>query len=469
MQSKFSALPLSPALLTVLSEIGFEDLTPIQAQAIPALIEKRDVIGQAQTGSGKTAAFALPILERLDLTSRLAQAVVLCPTRELCAQVATQIRTLGRKLGGLRVQVLCGGQPVRPQKDALTRGVHVVVGTPGRVLDHLGRENLDLQRARMVVLDEADRMLDMGFAEDMRQILAALPTDRQTALFSATFPRSIADLSAANQKNPLRITIESAPEAAPSIRQRALLLDEGRKYHGLLSTLARHPHASALVFCNLKLTVKELATDLQQAGVSAAAIHGDLDQLERDQVMALFRNQSIRVLVATDVAARGIDISELDLVINRDFPDRIDSYVHRIGRTGRAGKTGVAVTFTNPAQRERLPAIEEQSGLPLETERFDALAATSGGNIEQLEKKLAGPAPMATLRILGGRKDKLRPGDLLGALTGDAGGLHAAQIGKIEIHDRVTYVAIAHAESRRAARALSNGRIKGKRFRTSLV
>jgi len=459
----FDSLALSPALQAVVAELGYEALTPIQAQAIPVLLEGKDVLGQSKTGSGKTAAFALPILQALDLESRTLQAVVLCPTRELSDQVAREFRKLGRRHPGLAVLTVCGGEPGRPQAEALARGVHVVVGTPGRVLDHLGRGTLQLGTTRTVVLDEADRMLDMGFEEDMSKIMDAMPEQRQTALLSATFPRSIRAISSRYQREPVHITIEEPQLEHRHIRQAVVFVEAAEKFDALAWVLATYPHESALVFCNFKASVRELAGKLSEAGVVTEALHGDLEQFHRDRVMAMFRNQSVRVLVATDVAARGIDVADLDLVVNMDLPHSAEVYVHRIGRTGRAGADGASVSLVTPGERRRLRDIEYTLGTSIE--RLDP----SSASMADARGRLAREAKMAMLQISGGRKDKVRPGDILGALTGEAGGLEASEVGKIEIHDRLSYVAVSAARGRHAVRSIDQGKIKGRRFRATLI
>ncbi|MHC4848643.1 MAG: ATP-dependent RNA helicase DbpA [Planctomycetota bacterium] len=463
MPAGFDSLALSPSLLAVVQELGYVEMTPIQAAAIPVLLDGKDLIGQAKTGSGKTAAFALPILESLQLEGRRLQAIVLCPTRELCAQVAREIRKLGRKRAELQVLVISGGQPMRAQLAALERGVHVAVGTPGRIVDHLQRRTLDLRGVRTAVLDEADRMLDMGFADEMERILDALPRERQTVFFSATFPDSIESMSGAHQCDAVRVTVDAPKEQLPAIRQRVLDAPFDAKLPALYRVLAEHPHESALIFCHMKSTVAEVTNALLEQGASAASLHGDLDQADRDRVMAMFRNRSVRLLVATDVAARGIDVEDLDLVVNYDLPASPDVYVHRIGRTGRAGKDGLAVSLVIGRDNRRLAAIEERVGAALE--RMDA----GGKPQKRLPRAVTRAAAMDTIRISGGRKDKVRPGDILGALTGEAGGLRGDQIGKIELHDRRAYVAVAREVSRRAVESIENGRIKGRKFRATLV
>ncbi|WP_224242076.1 ATP-dependent RNA helicase DbpA [Hyalangium gracile] len=452
----FASLPLSPPLLQVLQELEFQTVTPIQAQSIPVLLQGRDLIGQAQTGSGKTAAFALPILQKIQLARRRVQALVLCPTRELCAQVAGEIRRLGRRLPGLQVLVLAGGQPIRPQVNALEKGAHIAVGTPGRVMDLLDREVLETGQLATVVLDEADRMLDMGFREDMERILGATPPSRQTVLFSATFPPTIEEMSRAFQKNPTRVTVVEA-EAPPDIQQLRYPCEPEQKTSLLLRILRQYQPGSAIVFCNQKATVVELTQALGEAGVSAAGLQGDLEQSERDRVMARFRNQSIRVLVATDVAGRGIDVEALDAVINYDMPFQPEPYVHRIGRTGRAGRTGLAISLVTPRDERKVEDIVQATGVKLEPGSVEALPPMDAAGRMPLE------SPWETLLISAGRKDKMRPGDILGALTGEAGGLNASDVGKIEIQDRQAYVAVSKRVVRVALKALQAGRIKGRK------
>ncbi|GJM22643.1 MAG: ATP-dependent RNA helicase [Planctomycetota bacterium] len=465
--ARFEPLALAPELLAVLGELGFTQPTPVQAQSVPALLAGKDLIGQSKTGSGKTAAFALPILQRLDLDQRDIQALVLCPTRELCAQVTREFRTLGCKLSGLAVLELAGGQPIAPQITALERGVHVAVGTPGRVLDHLGRDTLVPRAVKTVVLDEADRMLDMGFGPDVQRILRALPDPRQTVLFSATMPRSVRALSREHQRAAVQVTIEEAPEAAaPEIRQARVVASAEDSLHALLWVLHSFPHEQALIFCNFKATVRDLAAQLSQAGFSVGRLDGDLDQFYRDQMLARFRNQSVRLLIATDVAGRGIDVPELELVINYELPQQPDVYVHRIGRTGRAGQAGVAVSLMTPRQDGRLRAIEALTGTPLEKLPRDA---DNDPGLARLLEQLPRDARFATVQVSAGRKHKVRPGDLLGALTGEAGGLAGADIGKIEMHDRLSYVAVVRGEARHAVHALNVGRIKGKRYKATLI
>ena len=458
----FAALGLSASLCQVVAELGFHTPTPVQARAIPLLLAGRDLIGQSTTGSGKTAAFALAILQKVKRSERHPQALILCPTRELCTQVARDFRKLGRREAGLQVLILSGGQPMNPQLAALQSGAHVVVATPGRALDHLVRGSLVLDGVATVVVDEADRMLDMGFGEEMEKILRAAPLPRQTVFFSATYPRSIEAMTEVHQHNPERLTVAESVVSQSLLRQVAVAVDDGTRLDALLGLLGVNPPESAIVFCNFKATVARVEEALSGAGVSTASLHGGMEQRDRDFVMAKFRNHSLRVLVATDVAARGLDIDGLDLVVNFELPLQPEIYVHRVGRTGRAGKAGLAVSLVGPQDRAKVKAIEAAIGAPLERQAA-ATPASHPASVGSTDAK------MATLYISGGRKDKVRPGDILGALTGEAGGFPASDVGKIEIHDRFSYVAIAKGSAERAIQQLGNGRIKGKKFKVGLA
>ena len=471
----FATLGLSPTLCQVVAELGFATPTPVQARAIPLLLAGRDLVGQSTTGSGKTGAFGLAILQKLKRGERHPQALILCPTRELCAQVARDFRKLGRREAGLAVLVLAGGQPMNPQLAALQQGVHVVVGTPGRALDHIKRGSLDLSGVATVVVDEADRMLDMGFGEEMESILSGAPRPRQTVFFSATYPRSIDAMTKAHQQDPARLTVGDADSTRALLRQLAIVVDDNNGRLGtLLAMLRTSPPESAIVFCNFKATVTRVEQALGAAGISSASLHGDLEQKQRDFVMARFRNHSIRVLVATDVAARGLDIEGLDLVVNFELPFQPETYVHRIGRTGRAGKAGVAVSLVGPQDGAKVKAIEAAIGSPLQrqvapTEGSTTTSEQADGETPTSRSAVHGDAIMETLYISGGRKDKMRAGDILGALTGEAGGFKGSDVGKIEIHDRFSYVAIARGNAERAIQQLGAGRIKGKRFKVGLA
>jgi len=467
-KNSFRSLGVPDDLANVLDGLGFREPTPIQAATIPVLMDGRDVTAQAITGSGKTAAFSLPILARLDMKTRLEQALIMCPTRELATQVAKEIRRFGNRLVGLQVQVLAGGTPIAPQVSAMAQGAHIVVGTPGRLLDHLGRRTIDLRRIRFLVLDEADRMLDMGFSEAITDILSHTPASRQTALFSATFPEDILAFAKRFLREPKHVAI-APPRTASSakITQEWIKVADRNQKRPLLTEIIHKLRPTAtIVFTNHRGAADEIAAELAAAKIDAASLHGDMEQFDRERVLARFRGQSVRVLVATDVAARGIDVDHIDLVVNIDLPPVAETYVHRIGRTGRAGRSGRAISIVHDREAHKLKEISEL----LEKDGRGGHAITeTESTVFASDAKEALTAPMSALFISGGRKDKVRPADILGALTGEAGGLHAGQIGKIEIHDRYSYVAVTRSVAPKAASDLREGKIKGRKFNVELV
>jgi len=459
----FAALPLLPSLLPGLDALGYTTMTPIQAHALPAILAGRDVIAQAPTGSGKTAAFGLGLLQRLALDPSGAvqsgtQAVVLCPTRELADQVARQLRTLATGIPHLKIAVLCGGIPLAPQLASLeAHAPQVVVGTPGRIQELLDKHALRFDGVRAVVLDEADRMLDMGFEEAIRAIVKRTPKTRQGLLFSATFPDPIRVLANAMLRDPLEASIEGDAHA-PAIAERFFEVEPARKAPLLAALLLEYRPESCVVFCNMRRDTEEVAGSLAHYGFAALALHGDMEQRDREEVLVRFANRSCSVLVASDVAARGLDIADLGAVVNYELPTDADTYLHRIGRTGRAGREGLALSLVAPKEAPRAGLVEASRGAPLRWERAVPLAG---------KPKDVPQAPMVTLRIDAGRTDKLRPGDIVGALTGEAGGLHKDAIGKIDVYPTRSYVAIARAEATHALEQLRAGRIKGRKFRVS--
>jgi ATP-independent RNA helicase DbpA len=456
MTQAFDSLPLAPATLATLQQLGYTAMTPIQAAALPLALAGQDLIAQAQTGSGKTAAFALALLARLNAQRQLVQALVLCPTRELAEQVALEVRRLARGAGNVKVLVLCGGVPIKPQADSLAHGAHVVVGTPGRLIDHLDRGSLQLDALQTLVLDEADRMLDMGFMDDIASIASRAPKERQTLLFSATYPEGIQQLAARFLRQPQTVSLKEQP-AASQIRQRFFEVTEEQRLHAVGLLLAHFRPVSTLAFCNTKQQCRDLVDVLQAQGFSALALHGELEQRDRDQVLVRFANRSCSVLVATDVAARGLDIAELDAVINVDITPDVEVHTHRIGRTGRAGAAGWAFSLASLDEMGRVGRIEQVQGRPCTFHPLAELTPAEPG---------AGPLvpPMVTIQILGGRKEKIRAGDVLGALTKDAG-LPAAQVGKISVNDFSTYVAVAREVAARAEHALNSRPVKGKKVK----
>jgi ATP-dependent RNA helicase DbpA len=455
---EFADLPLDPALFQGLDALGHVQMTPIQAQSLPALLDGRDVIAQAPTGSGKTAAFGLGLLHRLDASQIRLQALVLCPTRELADQVSKHIRKLATGIANLKLLTLTGGMPLGPQLASLAHEPHVVVGTPGRVQELLRKQALDLRGVRTLVLDEADRMLDMGFEEPIREIIGRTPKERQTLLFSATYPDAIREIARKSMRTPLEVSVESAAGQAP-IEQLFFEIDERQKPAALAGLLLQYNPESAVVFCNMRRDADDVASSLAHVGFSAAALHGDMEQRDRDEVLVQFANRSCNVLVASDVAARGLDVEDLAAVINYELPTDPDVYVHRIGRTGRAGRKGLALSLVAPREMPRALQLEAQRGAPLTWAR---------ATLANLKTCKAPPAAMATLRIDAGRGDKLRPGDIVGALTGDAG-LKADAIGKIDVFATRSYVAIARSRVDKALERLQAGRIKGRNFRVRRI
>ena len=449
----FDTLPLAPALLAGLEEMGFRRMTPVQASALPHVLAGRDVLARARTGSGKTAAFGLGLLNRLEPGSSRVQALVLCPTRELADQVAREIRLLARRIPNVKVLGLCGGMPLGPQIGSLQHSAQVVVGTPGRVLKPLRQGTLRLHGLRSFVLDEADRMLDMGFAEEIDELISHVPVRRQTLLFSATYPRAIDGISRRVQHDPVHVDV-TADEPPPAIAQHWCAVSPTGRDDALLSALHGWGGALNLVFCNTRVDCASVASRLQDQGISAVALHGDLDQAERAQMLVRFSNRSATVLVATDVAARGLDIQGVDAVFNYELPAQPTVYVHRIGRTGRADRQGVAVSLVSDRERPRLAAIEAQ--LPDQEIRLCPLS-------EARQAELLS-ARVTTLEINGGRRSKLRPGDLLGALTA-GNSIPGSAVGKIDLFDQTSYVAVDDVHVGRALRLLNGQKIKGKQFR----
>lgn len=450
----FTNLNLSSDLLTNLARLGYKAMTPIQAQSLPTILEGKDVIAQAKTGSGKTAAFGLGILHNIDAKQSRVQSLILCPTRELADQVGRELRRLAQAIPNIKLVVLCGGRPFGPQKASLGYGAHVAVGTPGRLLDHLRKKTLNLTKLRTLVLDEADRMLDMGFADDIAQIVECAPKQRQTLLFSATYPDSIRTLSHSIQRTPVSVTVESQHQSGV-ISQLFYEVARHERNNTLLGLFEHLRPASTLVFCNTKKQCDEVAALLNQHHIQALAIHGDLDQRDRDRVLLRFANRSCAVLVATDVAARGLDVKSLEAVFNYELPRDPEVYVHRIGRTGRAGEKGLAMSLFTPAEQGRVNAIEAFLAEPAICDYPQSLNRQPGIKIY---------APMRTLEINAGRKSKLRAGDILGALTGDAG-LPGTAIGRIDIFDMASFVAIESGLAQQALDYLDGGKVKGRAVR----
>jgi len=458
-QLAFSTLQLHPDLLHNLTSLGYETMTPIQAESLPHILAGKDVIAQGKTGSGKTAAFGLGLLQKLDVQDLSVQSLVLCPTRELADQVTKEIRRLARTIPNIKILTLCGGVSIRPQKDSLRYGAHIIVGTPGRIDDHLLRETLRLDRVNTVVLDEADRMLDMGFQPAIDAIIDLIPKQRQTLLLSATFPDKIKKIANRIMIRPVMVKVESTHDSS-TIEQHFYKVDSlEQRMTALRLLLLQNRPESTLVFCNTKIETQEVADDLIDHGFSALALNGDLEQRDRDQTMVRFANKSTSILVATDVAARGLDIDSLDAVINYHIAHDPEAHVHRIGRTGRAGSKGIACSLFSDKEELKMVMLADYLERKIEAEPLPPLSV--------LEAPAMKP-PMSTLQIGGGKKQKIRPGDILGALTGE-NGIAGKQVGKIHILDNWAYVAVSRDVVKVALKKLSDGKLKGRSFRVRLM
>ncbi len=454
----FASLPLSPATRDNLRSLGYLQMTPVQAATLPLALAGQDVIAQAKTGSGKTAAFALALLANLNPRRFAVQALVLCPTRELADQVTQELRRLARSEDNIKTVTLCGGTPIAPQAVSLEHGAHIVVGTPGRVMDHLERGSLNLDALNTLVLDEADRMLDMGFFDDIATVAKQCPKQRQTLLFSATYPEGIPKLAAPFMRNPTEVTLK-ATHAPNKIRQVFFEVKDEERLHAVSLLLNHHRPVSTLAFCNTKQQCRDLVAVLRGQGFVALELHGDLEQRDRDQMLVRFANRSASVLVATDIAARGLDITGLEAVVNVDITRDPDTHTHRVGRTGRADAEGLAFNLASLDEMGAVGKLEHQLKLKLDWAPLSSLTPTGSGPLKP---------PMQTIQILGGRKEKIRPGDVLGALTKDLG-FAGTQIGKISVNDFSTYVAVASDIAPQVLRKLAGGKVKGKSVKARLL
>ena len=452
----FNQWPLRAELLEALASQGIFEPTPIQQEALSDLLAGKDVLAQAKTGSGKTLAFALAILSNVDATSGV-QALVLCPTRELADQVTQAIRKVAVRLPNLKISAFYGGIPVRVHVESLVHEPSIVVGTPGRILELIQNGALKLSGLKTLVLDEADRMLDMGFEPAIQAIQKALPAKRQTLLFSATFPEQVKTLSKNYQNTPKEILLDTDTRSE-HIEQLFFEVSHARKNDALLQLLGQLQPEQALVFCNTKIDCQNVEQHLSKSGFDVCALHGDLEQRDRDEAMVRFQNGSVRVLVATDVAARGLDVSDLPLVLSYELAHQADVHVHRVGRTGRAGKDGRALALVSSAEMGRVVAIEQQMNMSAVWQRIDLNAI----KLNPLK------AAWKTLVIDAGRKDKLRPGDILGALT-SKGVIDGKQVGKIALFDTRSYVAIQQQVADKALSILRQDKIKGRTFRVRLL
>ena len=450
----FAHLELPMSQLENLTALGYEFMTPIQEAALPLGLDNKDLIAQAKTGSGKTAAFGIPLLNKLDVKNFSVQALIMCPTRELSNQVAEELRRLARFQQNIKIVTLCGGVPMRPQTASLEHGAHVVVGTPGRIRDHIEKGQLDLSVIETAVLDEGDRMLEMGFKEEMIHILGFTPDARQTMLFSATFPEDIKYISRRFQRAPMEVSVESQHDM-DTIDQQFFICHHQEKLESLVKLLAFNAFEHGMIFCNTKKLVQEVTDYLGERGFSALALHGDMEQREREQVLIQFKHHSANILVATDVAARGLDIEALPAVINYELPYDLDTYVHRIGRTGRAGLEGVSITLFTEKESYKLARLGEHQGHSLSYESIDLIPNKRGARVQP---------QYVTLYISGGRKEKVRRGDVLGAITRGIG-IDGKHVGKIDVVDHSTYVAIEPDYAHEVVSKLNQSKIKGRKFK----
>jgi ATP-dependent RNA helicase DbpA len=445
-------LNLSKEFLTNLDSLGYTKLTAIQEKSLPLSLNNSDLIAQAKTGSGKTVAFCIPIINKLNIKEFRIQTLILAPTRELANQIALEIRKLSRHIHNIKVLTLCGGTPFKPQVLSLSHQAHIIVGTPGRVLKHIQQNNIDLQNINSLVLDEADKMLDMGFYDDIMEIINSLPKKRQTLLFSATFEKNIEKLASNVLINPKIVKVEN--EEKVHIEQKFYEVNEDSKTALIPALISSNKAKSILIFCNMKIKCDQLANDLYDLGLDVLTLHSDLEQKERDETIILFSNKSYPVLIATDVASRGLHIDDVDLVINYDLSLDEKIHTHRIGRTARAGKGGLAISLYTHNDMDRVFAIKEV---------FTDIKEENISNIEDdLSYKI--DSPQRTIFINGGKKHKLRAGDILGALTAGIG-LSKEDIGKIDILDFASYVAINKEKITYVLDKLSKSKIKGKYYR----
>lgn len=447
---QFSSLKLKPELLKNTDALGYKTMTPIQAQSLPHILEGKDVIGQAKTGSGKTAAFGLGILENLDKDSLKVQALILCPTRELADQVSQAIRQLARTLPNIKILALCGGLPYRDQVKSLSHGAHIVIGTPGRIAKHLRKETLKLHQMKTIVLDEGDRMLEMGFQDELDAIIDHTPDNRQTLLFSATYPPQIQSIAKRMMVDPV-VTEVDIEHNESSIEQHFYKIEHSNRMFAVKLLLQEFKSKSAIIFCNTKKDCRELCDELCDSGFSALDLHGDLDQTDRDETIVQFANSSVSILVATDVAARGIDIDSIDLVINYFISRDLEVHIHRIGRTGRAGSTGVACSLYADKEHHKVSLLEDFIKQKIVSEDLpEKSVLTRPKNF----------AKMATIKLKKGKKQKVGPVNILGALTAK-GGLNGKQVGKINVYDNWSYVAVDSKSLELALTKLAEGKLKG--------
>lgn len=470
----FQGLPIGGPVLQALRELEFEHPTPIQVEAIPPLMEGRDLVGQAQTGTGKTAAFGIPAVQQVDPSLRAVQSIVLCPTRELAMQVSDELQRLARHIPKLEVLTVYGGQSIGRQIKALKRGVQIVVGTPGRMIDHLERKTLTFEHLAQVIFDEADEMLNMGFRDDMERILSYARNPVQMVMFSATVSGPIKQIMQRFMNDPLMIRTGRENLAAPDIEQFVMKVRDTDRLDAVCGILGRGDMQLGLVFCNTRWKSKKLAGQLRSRGFGADYIGGDLSQNQRERVMARFRSGGLDLMVATDVAARGIDVDEIDVVINYDIPNDPSYYVHRIGRTGRAGRSGTAITLCSERERKSLRAIEKEVGHKLPGMDVPAPVTPANGHASPKNghaRKARRPADngdVVQVNFNVGRKHKVYPGDILGAITGETS-IPGPAVGNIDIRGGESIVDIAAGYVDQLISGMSHSRVKGRKVQVSVA
>lgn len=454
----FSSLNIHQDLVKNLSSLGYQEMTPIQAQSLPQMLAGKDVIAQAKTGSGKTAAFGLALLEKLQVKRFRIQSMVLCPTRELADQVAKEIRKLARAVHNIKVLTLCGGTPFGPQIGSLEHGAHIIVGTPGRIEEHVIKGTLKLDDLNLLVLDEADRMLEMGFEAALDNIIERTPLERQTLLFSATFPKQIQAISENIMTEPVIVKVSTKEDQSNISQQFFHVENDVERFEALRLLLLANSVESAVIFCNTKKETQAVCNSLHDDGFSVLALHGDLEQRDRDQTLLRFANKSASILVATDVAARGLDIDSLDLVVNYHIAHDSEVHIHRIGRTGRAGAQGKAISLFSDKESYKVGLIEDTLEQVIKPELLPSTDVLNNARVQ---------AQMSTIQIDGGKKQKVRPGDILGALTAKNTGaeINGKDVGKISVLDNKSYVAVQKKVLKVALRKLADGKMKGRNFK----
>ncbi len=459
MKTEFESLSLKGELLENLVRLNFLNMTPIQSQALPLILDGQDIIAQAKTGSGKTAAFGLGVLNTLDVTKKQTQALILCPTRELADQVSLDLKALASALNNIQIVNLCGGASLPLQEKALKSNPQIIVGTPGRVLQHLNNATLSVSEIHYFILDEADRMLEMGFQKELEAILEFLPKKKQSLLFSATYPENISQLSQSFQNSPIHIKIDTHLDENIIHQYFYEVLPSQDKNDFLYKILCKYKPERVIIFCRTKQETQNVADFLSHRKIMVECINSDLEQNERTAILTQFSNQSLSVIVGTDVLARGLDIQDLPAVFNYNLPSSAESYIHRIGRTGRAGKNGFAFSFFNPVEKEKLENIELSTKLKCDIQPIPKL---------EPEDKYNPIPPMRTMYISGGKKDKLRPGDIVGALIAETQ-ITAKDIGDINIHDLFSFIAIKKDLIEKVIKKMQNGKIKKRKFKVGLV